>query len=412
VTTHNDDLVSLDDLRSILGAHAGPDEPRERPARHGLHRLGRANRRLVVAVVVALALAVPALAFSGALGSPFAFSNQGTPVPGGGFEAIHSLSVTGAKPGSLVRLAARDGVGVYAARRTKLNHPWASRLCFYTGPADGSDLNLGGGCVKPWGNSGVFPSRAHPVWDMSSMAPSEFYSKLPPGTVTVNRLVGVAADGVRSVQVLAQSNCQAVVTAPVIDNVYIATSLPVTPEALIVARDAGGKAVWQRSLTSDKQGACEPNGARVRRAASPPSGRAKGVGKSSDPCTDWPDGSLIQRIAAATEAEGGCVDGGIAIDKTNKAPSPASAGIPSGAEPVAVGNYQGYFLAHAQPDGPVDPEKMALYVYLPGAAGPGHFEYLVLLGKGLTEEQLIAAVRSVLPTSPTSTTKVCAQDCG
>jgi hypothetical protein len=413
MTTHSEDLVSLDELRSILSVHAGPDEPLERPTRHRLRHPRRANRRLVVAAVVAVALAVPALAFSGALGSPFGFSNHGTPIAGGGYQTLHALRGTGAKPGSLVKLATRDGVGVYAARRTKVNHPWASRLCFYAGPAERSSFNLGsGGCVKPWGNSGVFPSRAHPVWDMSSVGTSEFFSQLPPGSLTVNLLVGVAADGVRSVQVLALSNCQAVVTAPVVDNVYVATKLPVTAEALIVARDGGGKAVWQRSLTPGKQPACGPNGGVNRRAQSPPPpSRANGVTTPSDACTEWPDGSLIQRISAAAAAEGGCVDGGLSISPGNREPAPSSVGIPPRAEPVAVGSYQGYFLAHAQPDGPVDPEKMLLYVYLPGAGGAGHVEYVDLSAKGLTEEQLIAAVRSVLPALPTSTTQTCTQNC-
>jgi hypothetical protein len=366
----------------------------------------------VVAVVVALALALPALAFSGALGTPFGFSNQGTPIPDGGFQTLHALRETGAKPGSLVKLAARDGIGVYAARRTKLDHPWASHFCFYTGPTDGSNLNLGGGCVKPWQTKGVLPSRAHPVWDMSLMGSSVTFPRLPPESGTVTQLVGVAADGVRSVQVLALSNCQAVVTAPVIDNVYVATKLPMTAEAFIVARDASGKAVWQRLLSPEAKGACGLNGGGDRRAASPPPSRANGVKKSSGTCTEWPDGSLIQRVSAAAAAEGGCVDGGIAIDKSNKGPAQILAHIPSDAEPVAVGSYQGYFLADAPPDGPVDPKELLLYVYIPGAADPGHLEYLVLNAKGLTEEQLIAAAKSALPTSPTSTTQACTQNCG
>jgi hypothetical protein len=415
MTTHSEDLVSLDELRSILTAHAGPDEPLERPTRHRLRDLRRANRRLVAAAVIVVALALPALAFSGALGSPFGFSNRGTPIPTGDFETIHALSVTGAKPGSLVKLAARDGLGVYAARRTKLNHPWASHLCFYTGPTDGSNLNLGGGCVKPWGNSGVFPSRSHPVWDMSIMGSSVQFPQLPPGGGTVIRLVGVAADGVRSVQVLALSNCQAVVTAPVIDNVYVATKLPLTAEAFIVARDANGKAIWQRLVsTRAKQGACGLNGGDNRRAgSSPPPNRANGFKRSSGTCDTPPSAiTLVRRASAAPSAEGGCVDGGIATLSSNRGPAAILGHIPSNAEPVAVGGYQGYFLSHAPPDGPVDPGKTALYVYIPGAAGPGHVEYLVLDAKGLTQKQLIAAAQSALPTSPTSTTQTCTENCG
>jgi hypothetical protein len=120
----------------------------------------------------------------------------------------------------------------------------------------------------------------------------------------------------------------------------------------------------------------------------------------------------VPRIATAASAEGGCVDGGIAILSGTGGAAAILAHIPSSAEPVTVGGYHGYFLSHASPDGPVDPEKMALYVYIPGAAGPRHLEYVVLFSKGLTEEQLVAVAQSGLPASPTSTTQTCTQNCG
>src|SRR5665213_1830924 len=46
---HEQDLVSLDELRSILNAYAGPDDPRERPTRRGLRRF---RHMLLVAVAV------------------------------------------------------------------------------------------------------------------------------------------------------------------------------------------------------------------------------------------------------------------------------------------------------------------------------------------------------------------------
>ena len=120
----------------------------------------------------------------------------------------------------------------------------------------------------------------------------------------------------------------------------------------------------------------------------------------------------MPRIATAASAEGGCVDGGIATLASTGGAAAILAHIPSNAEPVAVGSYQGYFLSHAPPDGPVDPEKTALYVYIPGAAGLRHLEYVVLFAKGLTEEQLVAVAQSGLPASPPSTTQTCTQNCG
>jgi hypothetical protein len=57
MTTHSENLVSLEELRSVLNRYAGPDEPRHRPARHGLRRLRP---------VLVVALAVVALAGTGA----------------------------------------------------------------------------------------------------------------------------------------------------------------------------------------------------------------------------------------------------------------------------------------------------------------------------------------------------------
>jgi len=47
---HEQDLVSLDELRSILNTYAGPDGPRERPAKYGLQRF---RHMLLIALAVA-----------------------------------------------------------------------------------------------------------------------------------------------------------------------------------------------------------------------------------------------------------------------------------------------------------------------------------------------------------------------
>ena len=72
MTTHSEDLVSLEELRSVLNAYAGPDNPRELPNRHGLRRL----RPVLVAAVAAAALAGAGVAIAAGFG---AF--EGTPAP-------------------------------------------------------------------------------------------------------------------------------------------------------------------------------------------------------------------------------------------------------------------------------------------------------------------------------------------
>lgn len=228
------------DWQDVL-RRAGPTAARHRP------RLTK--RRLVAAAAVAVVLALPALALSGVLG----FSNRGTPVRVKGLAVLHGLKFTGAAPGTLVRLAVRDGIGVYAARAKSDS----SHLCFYWGGGNGvsptgRNVNLSGGCYgaangmlprRLW--NAPFPSPSRPVWDMSSFWPLGL--RLTPPHLhafAIWTLVGVAEDRVRSIQVLALSDCHPVVTVPVIDNVYVDAHMPVVPEAYVVARDAGGNAIW------------------------------------------------------------------------------------------------------------------------------------------------------------------------
>ncbi len=50
--SHEQDLVSLDELRSTLNTYAGPDDPRERPTGHGLRR----SRYVLLVAVAVVAL--------------------------------------------------------------------------------------------------------------------------------------------------------------------------------------------------------------------------------------------------------------------------------------------------------------------------------------------------------------------
>lgn len=198
------------------------------------------RRRLVVAAVIVLALAISAMAFGGVAGELFAFSNHGTSVAEDDLWSVSVLDLSKAMRGEVVQLGARSGVGIYAAKTR------AGNLCYFIGPQDQSRLRtqgLGGGCMNARASS-RFPSEAQPVVDMSLY-------ELAPGAAgpSIQRLAGVAADGVASVQLLALNDCHVVATAPVIDNVYIATNLPPSPEAMIVARDRGGDIVWHEAVT-------------------------------------------------------------------------------------------------------------------------------------------------------------------
>ena len=197
------------------------------------------GRLIAVAAAVAL-LAVPTLAFSGVLGSLFRVSNHGSSVKQAGLSHVSGFDLSGATHHSLVQLAARDGIGIYAAKTLNGDQ------CYFVGPAHPSELKtqgLGGGCRNA-AASKAFPSAAQPVVDTSLFA-------LVPGTPgpSVQRLAGVAADGVASVQLLALTDCHIVATTPVINNVYIADNLPMIPEAQIVARDPSGNPVWNEAVT-------------------------------------------------------------------------------------------------------------------------------------------------------------------
>jgi hypothetical protein len=97
--------------------------------------------------------------------------------------------------------------------------------------------------------------------------------------------------------------------------------------------------------------------------------------------------TITNGFAAAASADGGCVEAAYLI-----APSTAGGSIPVDAQPVDVGQYQGYFVPQDSSGG------SALYVELPKAGGSsGNHVYLVLLSQGLTEDQLIAVAQSGLP---------------
>jgi hypothetical protein len=144
--------------------------------------------------------------------------------------------ITGEAPSRVVQLASRDGWTFYGARTAK-------DVCYFSAPpphseSDGIPNGGAGGSCKDAAGEPDFPSPTRPVFNMSHYLNNS----------TVVTLVGVAADGVASVQVLARSDCHVVVSAPVIDNTYLADNLPIVQEAQIVARDVEGKVVWHQAV--------------------------------------------------------------------------------------------------------------------------------------------------------------------
>jgi hypothetical protein len=268
------------------------------------------RRRLVAAVIVVVALALPALAISGALGSLFRISARGTPAHPGLYtlhelhghaklfaQAGHPIPVTAqANPRTFVRLAFRDGIGVYGARTKRGNH-----RCFYYGrrksfrghPRNALYLE-GPGCFALSGNFGEpqrfvngsgaknmrqsaawvkahpFPSPSSPVLDMSGL------TRLPSGQLFIESLVGVAADGVRSIQLLALSDCRPVVTVPVVNDVYIDAHPPKVAETFMVARDHNGKVIWHSSRLDQNPFRRTPLDRKVTRNCGLASGRNPG----------------------------------------------------------------------------------------------------------------------------------------
>jgi hypothetical protein len=224
------------------------------------------RRRLVAAVViVVLALALPALALSGVLGSVFGLSNHGKRAHATAFNreelsgrllfkefGLRPGAANVADPDTLVRLAFRDGIGVYAARSKKGNH-----RCYYMGQyypepdPHPNRLHLSGGCGPNVGSFALperllrLVGRRARIQDNLWMRTHPFPSPARPIlTLSASPFAGVAANGVRSVQLLALSDCHPIVTVPVIANVFINAHPAPGAVAFLVARDASGRIVW------------------------------------------------------------------------------------------------------------------------------------------------------------------------
>ena len=215
--------------------------------RRAAENSGPRRGKLVVAItmICVLAVAVPAIAFSERLDLLFSFATKGTSIDARTFDLQTASALERVQASETVRLlTVREGVAFYLAKTPE------GGLCPFTGPADKPRPSfLEFGCLNPTASAN-FPSPSHPVIDLSPL----FGMTGLPG-VYVSQLKGFAADGVKAVEVIGIDG-DVLVSAPVVDNVYIAGRVPepgsvpgrIGPASAIVATDHDGNTVWERQL--------------------------------------------------------------------------------------------------------------------------------------------------------------------
>ena len=188
-------------------------------------------RRRVLTIALAAAVAVPALAFAGRLADALRISNGGTPVSSskvlndvlprqtGLDRAMEEL-----KLGSTMQyLGTLNGASFYATRNAD------GHFCLgidYIGSQDDKIFFCGL-------NDDGFPSPAEQV--------------LPPALPHVQRLQGVAADGVAMVELIDASG-NIVASAPVTDNLFDSDLTQAGQPAFMVTLDAKGNVTSRRAL--------------------------------------------------------------------------------------------------------------------------------------------------------------------
>jgi hypothetical protein len=173
------------------------------------------TRRIALALVVAAAVALPAITFAGKVGDLLGLSNQGTPVATGALDLSKDTGLNEAMqqlafPSKVQLLGSKNGVRFYATRRADGDY------CF----AIESKVAKGLGCDL----NGTFPSPARPVM------------VFPP----LVQFAGFAADGVAAVRGV-DSSGNAIVLARVSENLFAsATPGPFPTVVAIEALDAVG----------------------------------------------------------------------------------------------------------------------------------------------------------------------------
>ena len=182
-------------------------------------------RRWALAALLAAAVAVPAVAFAGRLADALGISNSGTPVSTNDVlpeETNLDQAMQELKVGSTLQyLGTVNGVSFYATRNAD------GHFCIALNGA-GRQFEKAFGCDL---NADGFPS------------PDNQVLAFPP----LQRLQGVAADGVTTVELLDASG-NVIVSAPVTDNLFEADVPPAAQPAFMVTLDANGNVTSKRAL--------------------------------------------------------------------------------------------------------------------------------------------------------------------
>jgi hypothetical protein len=168
--------------------------------------------------------------------------------------------------------------------------------------------------------------------------------------------------------------------------------------AAVVAAAAGGVFTGSKAAVPQSRGHdghVVLSGAKIQLAGyhfkTPAGFKASKSGCLSAPVAGAPQ-PAIDGFAAAAAADGACVQ---AADLAAGDWLEKHAPIPDSADPVDVGQYHGFYAAQASGG------ESTLYVDLPNADGQ-RVVYLVLVGRDVTEDQLVAIAASGLPTLPPS----------
>jgi hypothetical protein len=189
-----------------------------------------------------IVLAVPALAFSGVLGSLLGLSNPGVPVSTAGVDLSDAQILEEDHVdvgGGVTLLATRGSTSFYVSRTTD------GRTCLLTGAAGGTAprrITINTPC-----ESG-FPSPSRPILGFYLLARA---SGSPVQTIAA--LQGLAADGVATVDAVDGAG-DVLLSAPVSDNVYsarLADSQDVADARSVVkieARDSKGDVVYSEDI--------------------------------------------------------------------------------------------------------------------------------------------------------------------
>jgi hypothetical protein len=179
--------------------------------------------RIVLALALTAAVALPAAAFAGKLGDLLGLSNQGTTVATNSLDLSKDTGLNEAMqqlafPSAMHLLGKKNGVSFYAARRADGDYCFAIESTVARGV--GCDLN------------GTFPSPARPVM------------VFPP----LIQFAGYAADGVATVTGIDASG-KTVISAPVSQNLFAsATPGPFPSVVAIEALDTHGDVVATEHL--------------------------------------------------------------------------------------------------------------------------------------------------------------------